>query len=636
MMKRHTRHETELVVHVRPQGTDPIGSDHDPQSGAFRTESPVKFALQVFNTLFDRPRFHRCFPSINLSRYYKPVGDEIQRDANGRSETMKHKRILPGAAVILVLLACPDQAQICAVESQGARAGRRQENIVKIDSGHIRGELLGTEPDIAVFRGVPFAAPPVKALRWRPPRPVAPWEGMLDCLAFRPWCPQPKQMLYRGKRGEMDEDCLYLNVWAPNPGPGHEWRAYPVMVWIHGGGFTTGSGAAKTYHGEGLAALGVVVVTINYRLGPFGFFAHPLLSKESEKGVSGNYGFLDQIAALEWIQSNIRAFGGDPECVTIFGESAGAASVSRLMVSPMSKGLFHRAIAQSGGAYGHNRHLREKWYGLEPMEKVGERIARRLGCHKAKDPVAALRASSADRILQVSNPSQGLFGRGNKFGPVVDGWILPDDPAALFAAGAQHDVPFMAGSTADEGSIFFQQLTINSVLGYSLMIRNLFGDHAPGVQRLFPAKTHEEVPAALKKLVTVSAFVAPARAMVRAMKAKESDAWLYHFTRVPKAGVFRNLGAFHGLDIPFVFGRVGGRPGFSAEDGELSDVMRRTWVQFARTGNPNAEGLAEWTAYVEKNGRCMEYGDQVRMTGEPYKKACDYFDVIARERLKKR
>jgi len=506
----------------------------------------------------------------------------------------------------------------------GPAAGAPLDDPVRIDSGLVAGRPADGG-GARVYRGVPYAEPPVGPLRWKPPRPPKSWEGVRACAEFGPACPQPKQIVFHHGAGRTDEDCLSLNLWTPARRQGDR---LPVMVWIHGGGFTTGAGSLVTYDGAALAREGVVVVTINYRLGPFGFFAHPLLSKESARGVSGNYGLLDQIAALAWVKRNIGAFGGDPERVTIFGESAGSASVCRLMVSPLAAGLFHRAIAQSGGAHGRNRRLREAKDRMEPMEKLGERLAAALGCDRADDPLAALRAVSAERLLDAADPAQGLFGKGNKFGPVVDGWALPDDPAALFEAGKTHRVPFLIGSNADEGTIFLRQLPIKRVAGYRLAVRGFFPVDADAVLRLFPAETDAEVPAALNRLVTVASFVAPARALARAMEKAGGKAYLYHFTRVPPGARLLNLGAFHAAEIPYVFGALAGPMGYEEADRALSKAMRAAWARFADTGDPNGEELPEWPAYAKAIDSHMEFGEAMKIGEGLYREACDLIESI--------
>ena len=497
---------------------------------------------------------------------------------------------------------------------------------LKISSGKIAGENCD---GVRVYKGIPFAAPPVGDLRWKPPQPVKPWDGVRDCTKFGTVCPQPKSILGT-KQEAASEDCLFLNVWTTAKKTDAK---LPVMVWIHGGGWTTGSGSQSSYEGSALARQGVVVVTINYRLGPFGYFAHPLLSKESPHGVSGNYGMLDQIAALQWVQGNIAAFGGNPQCVTIFGESAGAGSVCRLMVSPLARGLFHRAIAESGGASGRDRHLREKRGLLVPMETEGERLAAALGCDKAADPLVALRAKSVNEILTAANPAQGLYAKGTRYWPIVDGWTIPDDPDALFEQGKQHDAPFMMGSNADEGTLFLRQLSAPSAATYKLMVRALAGRHADEALKLLPCEG-DNVKAAFARFSTVTAFVAPARMLARAMEQKISPAFLYHFTRVSPGAQRLGLGATHSAEISYVFGNFHATNAITAKDRELSKVMQACWVQFAKTGNPNGAGLPNWPAYKAATDEHLEFGDEVRIGHFLYKEACDLLEKLKTERMK--
>ena len=279
---------------------------------------------------------------------------------------------------------------------------------IAIDSGKISGLALGENKDVRSFKGIPYAKPPIGPLRWKPPQAVEAWEGVRECSAYGPACLQPDIFGKWGiDFGELSEDCLYLNVWTPVKNTDEK---LPVMMWIHGGGNVAGASQHPSNDGEELARLGAVVVSINHRLGIFGYLAHPLLSKESPHGVSGNYGLFDMIAALKWIQRNIKAFSGDPDRVTIFGESAGGRNVCTLMASPLAKGLFHRAITESGGAINpsSNRHLREFWYKQEPMEKQGERIAKELGFSDEADPLAGLRALSPEKLLEGSKPTMGF------------------------------------------------------------------------------------------------------------------------------------------------------------------------------------------------------------------------------------
>jgi para-nitrobenzyl esterase len=502
---------------------------------------------------------------------------------------------------------------------------------IRIESGLISGALVGENKDVRAYKGIPYAAPPVGNLRWKPPQPPPTWQGVRQTTEYGPSCPQPDilERAYGIKTGPTSEDCLYLNVWTPAK-VGNE--KLPVMVWIHGGGYIAGSGSSQVYDGQELARRGIVVVTINYRLGPFGFLAHPLLSKESEHGVSGNYGLLDQIAALLWVKRNIAAFGGDPNNVTIFGESAGAGSVCYLMVSPLAKGLFHRAIAQSGSAFGPNRHLRQSWYGLEPAEKLGERFAERLGC----SGLAEMRANSAEQILAKSGAdSNFFFSRGDRFSPIVDGWVVPDDPATIFEAGKQHKVPLIVGSNQDEGTIFTASMPQMGIEQYKAIIRTLYGEHADQVFALYRADRDDQVRKALSQLIGDSAFIANARYFAR-VHGRASKAFLYHFTRVRPDSRGAALGAFHGSEIAYAFGNIKVLGAHDDQDRALAQMMSSYWTQFARTGDPNAKGLPHWPAYDPKADRHIELGDAVSTKSGLRKEACDLFEKISAERRAKR
>ena len=317
-----------------------------------------------------------------------------------------------------------------------ATAASGLETVVKLDSGLVS----GAGSAIHSYKGIPYAAPPVGALRWKEPQPVKPWNGVRVATRYSPMCPQFQII----PDVPQSEDCLTLNVWTPAV----RTAKLPVMVWIHGGGFAIGAGSQTVYDGELLASRGAVVVTINYRLGPLGFLAHPDLSAESPRGVSGNYGMLDMVAALGWVQRNIATFGGDPSNVTIFGESAGGTAVFLLLVMPDAKGLFHKAIAESGAwLFSPFSHLKESWYGRLPAEKYGASFS---------PEIAVLRARKPDEIVKMMglpDSSRKKERRGEIFIPIVDGVVIPDDPGRLFASGRFHHVPLIAGTNADEGTL---------------------------------------------------------------------------------------------------------------------------------------------------------------------------------------
>lgn len=483
----------------------------------------------------------------------------------------------------------------------------------RILSGQVSGTALGSQGGVDVYKGIPYAAPPVGELRWKPPQPVRAWDGVRVCTEFGHSCPQHAVAFFARDVKDMNEDCLYLNVWAPAKRTG---RGYPVMLYIHGGNFVIGSSCQGVFDGEALARQGVVVVTINYRLGPFGFLAHPLLSRESKNGVSGNYGLLDQIAALQWVQKNISAFGGDPNCVTIFGESAGAVSVCYLLVSPLSAGLFHRAIAESGGSSTPLRHLRQKRYGKESMESVGDYIGEALGCNREADPMRALRKKTTEELLEAAKSAKSHFGDDCMY-PNVDGWLLPDDPGLLFQEHRSYDVPFITGTNANE---------VGGLMS-TMALRAYFGEYADRILKLFPASEQKDA-------ATVAIFTSVARSDARAMSRHKSKAYLYQFTRHPPA--LRALGVFHSLELFYVFGNLEPMLRPDDVDRDLSRTMMSYWVQFARTGDPNRPGLPSWSPYDARTDVNMELGDTVHAEKNLEKAACDGIEACRLERIEKR
>lgn len=421
--------------------------------------------------------------------------------------------------------------------------------IVRLDSGLISGT---SEGQISEYLGIPYAAPPIGELRWRPPQKVAAWKGLRSCEWFAPACVQSKS---KHEIRRMSEDCLYLNIWTPAKRTD---EGLPVMFWIHGGAFRIGSGSFKEFQGKNLAKKGVIVVTINYRIGPLGFLAHPLLRAESEHEACGNYGLLDQIAALEWVKRNISGFGGDPNRVTIFGESAGGASVTALMISPLAKGLFSQAISESGTLFGDRYFLPKANGSLAQALKSGVNYAKALGCDKADDVLAALRKKSAADLIEAAKNFQ--------FGPVFDDWVIPQYPEITFSSGAFVQIPLIIGVNGDEGSLWFKK------------------DRAKAAQ------------------FGLDAFVKPAYFIAGCVK----KTFFYHFSRAPATEMGKQFGSYHAAEVSYVFGTLDKSRGYNEVDFTLSEKMMNYWVNFVKTGDPNGPGLPHWPAYNNKSQEYLE------------------------------
>jgi para-nitrobenzyl esterase len=481
---------------------------------------------------------------------------------------------------------------------------------VQIDTGMISG-VAGKSPEVRVYKGIPFAAPPVGDLRFRAPQPPATWEGTRQADQFGPMCMQGGASGGRGGKGgkapaapagrsaqPMSEDCLYLNVWTAAKSPNDK---RPVMVWLHPGGYTSGSGAAPGTDGEALAKKGVVLVTINYRLGIFGFFSHPDLTRESDRRGAANQAFLDQTAALQWVQRNIAAFGGDPKRVTVFGDSAGASSIGNLVASPLTKGTYQRAIAESGAWSGLSVGAVRK---LADAEQAGVRTAESMGAKSLAD----LRALPAAEVLR--------GGRGG--GPVVDGWFLPDEPASIFAQGKQNDVPILVGSNKDEGTFFSQPTTAAAWIERA---RQRYGDLADQFLKLYPAGSDAEANASeLAAFRDELGWVQRNWARLQS-KTGKSKGYLYYFTHEPPAtpgtapgpGGFpaRGSGATHGAEAPYVFENLLGNRPWTDLDRKLSDTISSYWVNFAENGDPNGKNLPKWSPFDDKKNTRMVLGDIV-------------------------
>ncbi len=474
--------------------------------------------------------------------------------------------------------------------------------------GDLVGESVGEgAARVSVFKGVPYAVPPVGIRRWKPTEAAPGWQGKRVAQAFSPACMQPSQMeehFYYTPGPQMSEDCLYLNVWTgAEPGAGEK---RPVMVWIHGGSLVDGSGSTSLYNGAALARKGVVVVTINYRLNVFGYMAHPELAEESPHGASGNYGTLDQIQALKWVQENIAAYGGNPDNVTIFGESAGALSVSHLMATPLSKGLFHRAIMQS--SYMPNSLMVDKArFGKKAAFAMGKLIARKA---KVAD-LAAFRELPAVDLLAVSQ-SLGFYPES-----VLDGYVFPEDIYEVFAAGKQHDVPLMAGFNSGETKPFaFFGLVPpvpESAEAYVAEVKARYGALADEYLAFYPADERDE---ATSGAATDGFYGWASEGFVRKMQAVSSDAFYYYFDHVTPAAAKMGVGAHHAAELPYTFNNVADNAKYSpmwpdlpqdATTLGMADVMSDYWVAFAKEGKPAPAGRPVWQAYTGTNHAYMAF-----------------------------
>lgn len=482
------------------------------------------------------------------------------------------------------------------------------QNEVRVESGLVRGV---TENGIVVHRGIPFAAPPVGERRWRPPSPPLPWQGVRDASAYGPACPQPERgdRPGSGRADTQNEDCLNLNVWAPEGA-----RDLPVMVWIHGGGHRIGSGTFPLYDGASLARQGVVLVTINYRIGLLGYFAHPALTQEADANAPlGNYGLMDQIAALEWVQRNIDAFGGDPNRVTVFGESAGGASILYLLASPRARGLLHQAIVQSGGGL-------QRPLSLAQQEQQGVAAAARIGID-ATATAASLRAAPATQWVEALGDLEGMG-----FGPFIDGRLVTEAPSRAFAEDRAADVPLMIGANDNEANVI-------TSLGVSGAALNVLGPRLAELRARYGDVTDQEFE---RQALGDAFFVAPA-AWVAAQAADGTAAsYLYHFTYVTARRRGAVPGAIHGGEIPYVFNNLDRLPMppafFTDEDRTFATMISSCWVTFAQTGSPTCAEEQPWPAYSPVTDEVMLFGADTAAALHPRRPAIDFLINALTER----
>jgi para-nitrobenzyl esterase len=488
---------------------------------------------------------------------------------------------------------------------------------IRVTGGLVSGSA--TPDGVRTYLGIPYAKAPVGELRWRAPEPPAAWTGVRDATAFQPLCMQPaatpgdalfSRVFFRPV-SPMSEDCLYLNIWTTAKA-GSPPQA--VMVWLPGGGFRGGSANDPLYDGARLARRGVIVVSINYRLWRFGFFAHPQLTAESGHGASGNYGLMDQIAALQWVQSNIAAFGGDPKHVTVFGQSAGSIAVSYLLVSPLARGLFQRAIGESGAGFAPSNPgsiLSRTLISLADSEASGVRLASALG---AAD-IETLRHKTADDILNV-DPKV----RAELTWPTLDGYVLPTSVDDVYAAGRQMNVPVLTGSNADEGSLFPSVATLDAYLART---HAMFGPLADAFLKLYPASDDTSAHDASEASVR-DAFLGWANWTWVNEQARTgtAPAYYYYFERHPPAPpnehfveeIGSRVGAYHGSELAYTFGNfIPDDWTWTADDRAFSTTIQSYWVNFAKTGTPNGPGLPNWPAFDPKRPRVMIFDTTAAM-----------------------
>ncbi|MCE7901804.1 MAG: carboxylesterase family protein [Gammaproteobacteria bacterium PRO9] len=513
---------------------------------------------------------------------------------------------LPRSLVAMLVLSAGLALASAAMASAAMAAGPE----VQTDHGRLRGTA---EEGINVFRGIPYAAPPVGALRWRPPQPAANWNGVRDATAFGPVCPQTIRSV--SPDTPQSEDCLTLNIYAPaNASAG----SLPVMVWIHGGSFRWGAGSQPAYDGVTFAKQGVVLVTINYRLDRLGRFGHPALTRTQANEGLANYGIMDQVAALRWVHDNIASFGGNPQRVTIFGYSAGGVSVNYLMVAPSARGLFQRAISESGGvAADASRHLRTGSGRFKSLESEGLEFAASFGITDDAQAPAKLRALTVKQILDYPQKDFSM-------NPVVDGTVIPDDLGKMFREGRQDPVPYLAGANSWEASL---------IQGFNLpMAAVMLGVTPDEARKVYGALDDK----ALKDTYFGDMlFLAPAWTLAADMQAAKTPAWLYYYSYVDDDQRGKVPGAAHGEEVSHLF-RRSLRPNrtLSAHDLEVSVPLRHYWINFARTGNPNGDNVPDWKPFTRATPWTMDFGDKPELLPAIFPKRMAFQQEVIRKAIR--
>ncbi len=510
-------------------------------------------------------------------------------------------------------------AIVCQAIAFTAVAGAQ--NVVTINTGKLKG---ATHHGVTSFLGIPYAAPPVGNLRWRPPQPPAKWKGVRDALHYGHDC---MQLLFpqdaAPERTKPSENCLYLNVWTP----AHHTGQLPVMVWIYGGGWVNGGSSPAVYNGKHFAQKGIVFVSFNYRLGRFGFFAFPALTKQSKTGLLGNYGYMDQIAALKWVQKNISAFGGNPRDVTVFGQSAGGFSVHMLLTSPLTKGLFERAIIESGGG----RKLLDATgvtvgrNGRPSAEQLGVNFARSMGIKgDGAKALKKLRALPAKDIVDGMNMASMGPAASTYPGPMIDGKVVTAQPQTLYKEGKYHHVPVMVGAT-------------NMDIGFSSaknkqQLFAQFGANAKAAEKAYDAASAPNFFLLRMKVAADAMMVEPARFVAQTLSSQGDPVWEFRFAYVAHSMRNKWPGAPHASEIPYVFDTVKAKYGAAttAQDEKVAEEANSYWANFAKTGSPNGKGLPYWPEYKSSNDILMDFTENGPVAKpDPWKERLDLTEQLA-------
>ncbi|MCG6189971.1 carboxylesterase/lipase family protein [Maribellus maritimus] len=506
---------------------------------------------------------------------------------------------------------------------------------VKIKSGILRGV---TEGDVSIFKGIPFAAPPVGEFRWRPPQPVKPWKGVRDASEFGPNCAQGGWGAAPGTiQAGSSEDCLYLNLWKP--ADARSGSKLPVMVWIHGGGFTGGSGSGTS--GDKFVKQGVILVTINYRLGRLGHFAFPALTKEHPEEPKGSYAFMDQIAALRWVKDNIAVFGGDPNNVTIFGQSAGGVSVHSLLTIPVANGLYQKAIGESSGGRDGvltgrpiNKENADPLYPVS-AETIGVNFAKKHGIEGTDAAaLAKLRVLPVEEIVDGGQETDGPGGPRIYSGPILDGTLVVETSESAYNAGRQAKVPLIIGNcSAEIGGAFVSTATTKEELF------SQFGELEAEAKAAYDPDGNKEFAEVQTLFNTDWVWAEPARFTARAFIAVGEPSYVYHFGLVPAAmKQWARYGAGHGTEVGFVFGNLMNRDGspVAPEEKEVAKMMNAYWTNFAKTGDPNGEGLPVWPLYNTQDENILDVQPDGKPVGnpDPRKARLDVIEKAFKDRAK--